>query len=82
MRKFPFSIEMPRSRCIGGFYWLQVPAWHECVVANCIDATTADRPKRMRVQNGCHQGEVVMPHEYILVAREDGLKQIFNRVHT
>lgn len=76
------SIDMPRSRCIGGFYWLSVPQWHEVVVANCIDATPEDRPKRMRVQNGDHQGEVVMPNEYLLMEREDLLRVIFRRVHS
>jgi hypothetical protein len=73
---------MRRSQCIGGFYWLEVPSWHECVVANCIDATPEDRPKRMRVQNGSHQGEVVMPREYQLMEREDSLAAIFKRVHS
>jgi hypothetical protein len=70
---------MSAKSCIGGFYWLKTPQWHEVVVANCIDATPDGRPKRMRVQNGDHQGEVVMPGEYMILEREDSLSEIFRR---
>jgi hypothetical protein len=73
---------MSAKTCIGGFYWISVPQWHEVAVANCIDAGPGGRPKRMRVQNGDHQGEVVFPHEYQILEREDSLEVIFRRVHS
>lgn len=73
---------MSGHKCIGEFYWIEVPEWHEFAVANCIDAGPHGKPKRMRVQNGCHQGDVVMPNRYRILARDNDLKEIFKRVHS
>jgi hypothetical protein len=72
------EIKVSNPKFIGHFYWLNVPKWHELVTAMCIDENSSG-PKRMRVQNGDHQGEAVQPHEYQLMERDDELAHIFAR---
>jgi hypothetical protein len=54
---------------IGHFYKIGVRG--KCLLANCIDADSDGKPKRMRIQTkGTHAGQVVMPSEYIIFEKD------------
>ena len=63
------ALRVRKSSCIGHFFVIGVG--NERFLANCIDATPDDAPKRMRIQTfGSRKGDVVMPGDYIIFEKD------------
>lgn len=62
-------LRIRRSQCIGRYY---VIVWQgERFLANCIDATWNDRPKKMRIQHSLtHGGKVVQRGDFEIVEKD------------
>lgn len=74
------SVRPKPSRSIGHLWW--ITTGRQACVAECIDATPDDMPKRMRILHGERERQVVGPAAYHLVKRCDDMRPAFVRTHS